>query len=365
MVVKVNGMGMLKIDPRRLKELLFEVYQDVIKEDAQSFVIRCPWHQPDNNPSCVVFKTGVFYCPVCHGDKPKGKRGVSPYLGFKALGMPEDRARRLFITGGDTAPTTLHAPRPSLASYDTPFVRNTTPKVLEEKITARSPWPKDWGFRDIEYETMIAPWFTDRFAPTKVTLKKERIPRLALAVGGAGEFKPDKKLRHEVYLRLSSAVKPKAANSVGLRLDPEVPGFANLFGLINNRLCEDCKGVFIVEGPYDALLTHQHLYALGGGYEVIALLGSPQWSSCLKQIQESILPQMKQNNIPFILAFDNDPVGFKLTHNAIKDLQTSCYLPKARIKILAYPLSIKDPGELSLETFSLCFKKCIENKIEL
>lgn len=348
-----------KIDPSKLKELLFEVYQDVMKEDASSFVIRCPWHKPDNNPSCVIFfKTAIFYCPVCHGDKQKGKRGVSPYQGFRALGMPEAKAKKLFLDRDSDALAERNLDTTRLPSLDDPVDETILPpkRVLEEKVVSRSAWPEYWGFRDIEYETMIAPWFLERFDPTKVTLKRERLPRLALAVGGAKQFKPKNKVRHEVYLRLSSAVKPKAANSVGLSLDPDLKNSATLFGLVNNRLSKDCRGIFLVEGPYDAihLLQHIHNPEVGGGFEVVALLGTPQWGNCLKHLQILL---MGRTDIPIILAFDNDAAGFKLTHTAINDLRSVCYMSTSRLKTLGYPLSVKDPGDLTFDVFLFCLRR--------
>ena len=352
-----------KIDPGKLKEILLEVYHDVIKEDKNGFKIRCPWHKPDNNPSCLVFFTGIFYCLVCHGDRQKGHRGISPYHGFQALGMPEARAKKLFLAGDAAALSERKldmTPPPVVEELaDVDSLRRKTllsdekpTKILEEKVVSRSVWPEYWGFRGIDYVTMIQPWFQERFEPMKVTLKKERLPRLALAVGGAHKLKP-KKLRHEVYLRLSSAVKPKAANSIGLSLDPDVGNFATLFGLINNKFCAGCRGIILVEGPYDCIHTLQHLYRqeIGGKFEVIALLGTPHWFSVCRQLQKIVL------DLPIILAFDHDPAGLKLTHTAIKDLQSLCYIPRSKIKVLDYPLAIKDPGDLPFESFLLSMQR--------
>jgi len=234
---------------------------------------------------------------------------------------------------------------------------------LEEKVVSRAEWPKFWGFRDIDYVTMTAGWFRKRFDPTLIKLRKERLPRIALAVGGAEKYKDTTQafyLRHEVFLRLSSAVKPKAANSVGLSLDPDIvsPPSASLFGLVNNKVKKDCLGIFFVEGPYDCLRLLQHIYRLPepycGRFEVVALLGTPQWYNVLRQFEMFILPGLK--DAPIILAFDNDNAGTKVTATAIRNLQDLCYLPTSRLRILSYPQAIKDPGDLSYEDFCSCLR---------
>lgn len=343
-----------KIEAGKLRNLLLEVYHDVFKEDASGIKIRCPWHKPDNNPSCIVWwGSASFYCMICHGDKQKGHRGMSPYHGFIALGMDEERARKIFLE--PTSPSDIELNTSRLPSIDV-IEEKPVKKILTDKVESRSDWPKYWGFRGLDYSTMIAPWFQDRFEPTKVKLRRERLPRLALNVGGAEKFRK-KRTRHEVYLRVSSAVQPKAANSLGLSLDPDVKNSASLFGLINNKISAGCRGLILTEGPYDALhlLQHIHRPEVGGGFEVVCLLGTPQWANCLRQIELHLLPQM--NGIPFILAFDNDPAGVKLTRTAMRDLQALCYLSQSRIKKLDYPLTIKDPGEMSLEVFMTCLKE--------
>lgn len=343
-----------KIEPGKLRELLHEVYHGQIKETKVGFQICCPWHD-DHNPSCFVFfQSSIFFCMICHGDKKKGQRGANPYRGFLALGMPEARARKLFLEGAEDRKLDF-TPLPSLDAFAPAEIQKP---ILEEKVVSRSEWPSFWGFRDIEYTTMIAPWFKKRFDPGLVKLKKERIPRLALAVGGAEKYKDTNQpfyLRHEVFLRLSSAVKPKAANSVGLSLDIDIvsPPSASLFGLVNNKLTKDCRGLICVEGPYDAIHLLQHIYRpeIGGNFDVICLLGTPQWSNCLKQIQIFIMPELEKRRIPIILAFDNDAAGTKLTTTAIRDLQETCYLSPSRLKILSYPQAIKDPGDLPFDIF--------------
>ena len=345
-----------KIDSGKLRELLQGVYHGPIKETKAGLQICCPWHD-DHNPSCFIFEhSAIFFCMVCHGDKKKGQRGANPYRGFLALGMPEARARKIFLEGTEDCTLDFNH-LPALDSFE-PAERRKP--ILEEKVVSRSEWPKFWDFREIEYTTMITPWFKKRFDPTLVALKRERIPRIALAIGGAEKYKNTNQphyLRHEVFLRLSSAVKPKAVNSVGLSLDPDSisPPSASLFGLCNNKVVKGCKGIFLVEGPMDAMRLLQHIYQLPepncGKFEVVALLGTPQWHNILKQLQIYIMPGMDRKEIPIILAFDNDAAGIKLTATAIRDLQDTCYLPASRIKILNYPLSIKDPGELPFDIF--------------
>ena len=355
-----------KIDPGRLRELITECYSGPIKDEKGGIKIRCPWHSPDNNPSCMVFSSGIFYCVVCHGDKPKGKRGLSPYRGFQAIGMSEARARKLFI--GPETPDMDDFTLCRLPSFDSELTSTPAHKVFYDKVVSREPWPKDWGFRGVDYATINAPWFKKRFDPYKVVLHKERLPRIALAVGGAERYNPNldhpNYLRHEVFLRLSSAVKPKSINSHGLTLDSDStdPLPAPLFGTINNKLSKGSRGLFITEGPYDTLHLLQHLYRpeIGGRYDVVALLGTPQFTNCLGQLQTQIFPDMVRRNIPIILAFDNDMAGFKLTTTAIEDLKSVCYLSSSMIKILDYPSHIKDPGDLPFDIFYESMKKLIK-----
>jgi hypothetical protein len=349
-----------KIDRSKLKELLLEVYHGEFKEDAYGLKIRCPWHSPDNNPSCVVFHgSGIFHCLVCHGDKQKGHRGVNAYRGFLALGMPESRARQLFILGDPNALADTRLKTSRLPSLDEPMSDTLSlvkKEVLEDKVVQRASWPKNWGFRDIDYATMTETWFVDRFEPTKVILKRERLPRIALSVGGAYRFKATWKPRHEVYLRLSSAVKPKAANSIGLTLDSDLAHHASLFGLINNKISPNSRGIILVEGPYDAIHTLQHIHSpeVGGGFDVIALLGTPQWASVCKQLLDIVLPQAP--NIPIILAFDHDKAGQKLTKSALDVLQSG-FISRERLKVLDYPSTIKDPGDLPFAPFLTSFSE--------
>gem|GEM_PF-6104563 len=359
-----------KIDAKLLHGLLVEFCRGrPVVKNPKGFNICCPWHD-DHNPSCTVFYgTGIFCCFVCHGDRKKGKKGIPPVKGFMALGMSETRAKAIFLGQGSSsdcdAPLSFERP-PSLldltAVEEFELKKARTHKFREDKVVKREEWPKYWGFRSIDYSTLISPWFRDRFSPTKVFLKKETLPRIAFAIGGAEEYKDidhPNYLRHEVYLRLSTSVKAKAINSIGLNLDLDVtdPLPATLFGLINNKLRPNCRGVILVEGPMDAMVCLQHIHRLNYDLDVIALLGTPQWSNVLMQLKMYIIPQMK-DTVPFILAFDHDAAGSKLTCNAIKDIQSEFYFSETRIKILDYPADKKDPGDVvDANEFSDCIKK--------
>jgi len=361
------------LDNSTLRSLLVEYSKGEIKTTNKGFLVCCPWHE-DQNPSCVVFfKTGNFHCFLCHGDQPKGHRGASAYKGFIKLGMPKERAQAIFLSG--KADTHIDPNlTPSLDSFDV-----TIPKLAKKpnqrtnQVLERKPWPKFWGFRELLDTTMTAPWFLERFEPMWVLLKRERHPRIALAIGGAESTKNTKAkgyLRQEVYLRLNSAVRNKAVNTYGLNLDPEVknPIHATLFGLVNNQLSKDCRGLILVEGPYDGLHLLQHIHGpeIGGGFDVVSLLGTPQFDNCLNQLYLDIIPELVQRNIPIILAFDNDKAGYKLTKAAAEAFQTKCYLPEGLLKILPYPRKIKDPGLLSLATFIMCLEQLgfdLQNKM--
>jgi hypothetical protein len=312
----------------------------------------------------VFHGSGNFFCFVCHGDKKKGERGASPYKGFKALGMPEDKARKLFLQGSGTlfSDTIVYGRAPSLDAPVLPTQKwQEKPKM--EKVASRSPWPVKWGFRGLKYATLTAPWFKKRFEPSKVTLTNEKIPRIAFSIGGAEAYKdtenPDY-LRHEVFLRLSSAVKAKAINSPGLNFDHNIlfPRSATLFGLINNKLTKGSRGLFLVEGPYDALYTYQHLYRpeIGGKFDVVALLGTPQWPKVFGQLRAFVLLELIKRDIPLILAFDNDVAGHKLIKTAVNDLKHECPIPDERLMILNYPSRFKDPGDLPFNEFYQCLQ---------
>lgn len=341
---------MHKISSDQLRSLLDEYYDGVIKEEKAGFKICCPFHN-DSNPSCIVFyESGIFFCFVCHGDKKKGHKGCPPYMGFRALGMPEEKAKHLFLTKGSSLDVTF-SKLPNFAAPD-------TPKSYVSKVVKRESWPNNWCFRGIKYDTIKAPWFQQRFAPEKVTLVKERIPRFSMAVGGSEKYKDinnPKYLRHEVYLRIASSVKVKVVNSSRLNLDinnvDHIP--ATLFGLINNKLTKGCRGVIVVEGPYDCIHAYQHIYRpeIGGQFDVVALLGTPQWTNVLEQFKTFIFPQMKKNKIPLILAFDNDAAGQNLIKTAIMDLKTQCYLTNGQVKILNIPSTFKDVGETPFDIF--------------
>ena len=352
------------IDNSTLHSLLIEYSKGEVKTTNKGFLICCPWHE-DQNPSCVVFfKTGNFHCFLCHGDQPKGHRGTSAYKGFIQLGMPKEQAKNIFTSGISltNAPINLNDDNdlPSLNSFETESTLDTAPKQNKQQVIERKPWPQFWGFRELLDTTMTASWFMDRFEPMLVIIKHrnkvERHPRLALAIGGAESFKDVKTknyLRQEVYLRLNSAVRAKAINTYGLNLNPHVnnPTHATLFGLINNKLSEDCRGLFLVEGPYDGLhlLQHIHTSEIGGHFDVVSLLGTPQFDNCVTQLQMYIIPEMIKHNIPLILAFDNDTAGFKLTKTALDVFLT--LMPSNLLKVLPYPRKIKDPGLLSLSSF--------------
>lgn len=353
-----------KIDNVKLKELLIEYYRGPIRDDGSGFRIRCPWHD-DHNPSCNVFYgSGKFFCFVCHGDKKKGERGVRPYHAFQALGMPEAKARQLFLQGTGTlySDTIVFGRAPSLDDPVLPTMK-FQPKPRVEKVGSRSPWPLYWGFRGLKYATLTAPWFKKRFDPSKVTLVNEKIPRIALAIGGSEAYKDTENtdyLRHEVFLRLSSSVKVKAINSPGLNFDHNIicPRSATLFGLVNNKLSKGSRGLFLVEGPYDALHIYQHIYRpeIGGKFDVVALLGTPQWHKVFDQLRAFLLLEMRKKGIPLILAFDNDMAGRKLIKTAVNDLKCECLIPEERLKILNYPSHFKDPGDLPFQEFYQCLQ---------
>lgn len=340
-----------------LKGLLFDYVRDGdVKEEDKAFKIRCPFHE-DLNPSCMVFKpAGNFYCFVCHGDSPKGKRGVSAKKGFMALGMSKEKADSYFVSG-NRPDTPLRVNRvkdrlPSLDDFETIKV-NEEPRVRYSQVDTREPWPEFWGFRGIHCSMLTEPWFKDRFSPSLVLLKKERYQRLALSIGGSEDFKKTKAkgyMRQEVYLRLSTSIRAKAINTLGLNLDPMKPDplHATLFGLVDNRIGDGCKGIFLTEGPYDCMnflsLTHKDP-ELSDRFECIALLGTPQWGNCRKQIELFLLKTILKKQIPIILAFDNDDAGFKLTKTAITELQE--LIPASLIKVFNYPMKVEDLGELT------------------
>ncbi len=341
----------MNISNDKLYSLLQE-YSCSVQPSSKGFKICCPWHD-DRNPSCVVFyKTAIFYCFVCHGDQLQGHRGASAYTGFVKLGMSKNRARDIFLLTSSSA-SNRHLDFTQLPSLDQ--LQSMGKKHYKEQVVSREAWPADWGFRQVSCNTLSAQWFQDRFSPTQVVLVNERHPRIALAVGGSEEFKNIKEknyLRQEVHLRLCSAVKSKVINTRGMNLDPDVkePRHATLFGLINNQLNDNCRGVFLVEGPYDAIHLLQHIYnKCDGRYEVIALLGTPQFEKCFKQLQSAIIPKIIKRDIPIILAFDNDSAGIKLTKKALLALQNHCYLTSSSLKILQY--NKKDPGELTADDF--------------
>ncbi len=331
----------MAIDDHTLHNLLVEFVKGEIQVTNKGFKICCPWHN-DVNPSCVVFfKTGNFHCFVCHGDQPKGHRGISAYNGFLKLGMDTSRAWSLFLSK-KSADTKLDTSR--LPSLDTGMCAR---KVVEQ-VVSREVWPQFWGFRQLAYKTLTASWFVERFSPEIVNLKKERHPRIAVKIGGVDA-------KQEVYLRLNSAVKAKAINTSGLTLDPDSDNHAKLFGLVGNKLKRGCRMVFIVEGPYDGMHLLQHCYQLGLDAEVISILGTPHWLNCFKQIQLAILDQMV-DDAPFVLAFDNDAAGLKITKSAIASL-LGVFFPEKRLQVLNYPLSIKDPGDLPYDVFCQAISK--------
>lgn len=357
------------MDKATLRSLLIEYSKGEIKTTPKGFLICCPWHE-DHNPSCVVFyESATFHCFLCHGDQPKGHRGNSAYHGFIKLGMPKEHAYNLFIDKTASRVQLNTRRLPSLDDAQPDFLKGADEitkwvKPKFEQVIERKPWPKYWGFRELLDTTMEAPWFLDRFEPCLVQLRRERHPRLALAIGGAERFKnteDESYLRQEVYLRLNSAVKVKAINTKDLNLDLSVeqPVPATLFGLVNNKLSENCQGLILVEGPYDGLHLLQHIHGseIAGQFEVISLLGTPQFDNCLHQVEMQIIPKLKEKNIPIILAFDNDRAGFKLTKSAMEAFQNRCYLSPTLLKILNYPSEVKDPGLLDLPSFLACLKK--------
>jgi hypothetical protein len=264
--------------------------------------------------------------------------------------MDEARARQFFLDGAATEFVST-TPVPDLTQADCETTIKRAKKILEESVTARESWPIGWAFRDLDDATFQDGWFVDRFEPTKVMLKKERLPRLALKLGGSDALRK-RSIMHEVYLRTSTAVKPKAANSKGLTLNIAVPTYADLFGLINSKCMRGCKGLFLVEGPYDALRLLQHLNSkeIGGGFEVVAILGTPQWANVMERIPQALGERSKT---PVILAFDNDGAGKKLTDTALWNLQMR--FSKRKIIQLEYPETIKDPGDLSFTDFLTAF----------
>lgn len=343
-----------KIDKSTIRDLLRQYGKGPCLAVSKGFQICCPWHD-DRNPSCMVFHSGVFYCMVCHGSR--GEKGVSPHKGFIALGMPQERAKRIFISG--TEPNIKTSIYPSLEDL------KIKPKPNPEAaIKSRDSWPKDWGFRHVHYATIIAPWFQRRFHPTRVTLMGDRLSRIAFVVGGIKDTDDPKYVKHEVYLRLSTFQEPKVINSKALTFDPNVKDYlpATLFGLIDNRIRRNSRGIFITEGPYDTIHLLQLLMSAGESYDVIGLLGIPHWANVLKQLEQVIIPKAIEMEIPFILAFDNDDAGRKITKTACADLRR--LLPERLIKRFEYPAAIKDVGDLSFNDFEMAFKSLRQQKGE-
>jgi len=336
--------------PSAIQALLDRFYHGPLKRTDQAFVIRCPWHS-DSNPTCNIFsKSGVFFCWRCHFGKNKG---VSPTEGFLALGVPPSELERyqqeaeLLSIEFKPQPLFLEEHARKLQESE----NANTPAEPQEQVLCVEPWPRFWAFRDVHSSTMEDLRVERRFSPRLVSLNTrlgpERLPRLSLTLANK-EGSPS-----EVFLRLSSEQLPKAINAKGLNLQrPDLLPLGFDPGLLDaNASWPDY--LMLVEGPYDALRTYEHLISLGltDKVEVGAILGTGQWGHAWREkFLVSYLPRFKGT---LVLGFDADEAGFNLTRQVILDLKM--FLPKERLKILHWRGRAKDPGDLTLEEFKVAW----------
>lgn len=324
-----------------IQALLDRFYHGPVKRTDQAFVICCPWHA-DSSPSCNIFsKSGVFFCWRCHFGKNKG---VSPTEGFSALGVPINELERYKQQAELTA---IEFQLQPLWGHQEEIDIPTTSLEVRDQVICFEPWPRFWGFRDVHSSTMEDPRVQSRFNPRLVSLNTklgpERLPRLSLNLANS-EGSPS-----EVFLRLSSEQQPKAVNAKGMNL--RRPDLLPL-GFDPKLLHATASWpdyLILVEGPYDALKTYEHLILLGmtDRVEVGAILGTGQWGHAWREkFLVSYLPRMKGT---LVLGFDADEAGFNLTRQVILDLKM--YIPKERLKIFHWRGRAKDPGDLSLSEF--------------
>jgi hypothetical protein len=212
----------------------------------------------------------------------------------------------------------------------------------ETQVVTREAWPRFWGWREIRAKTLEALTVQARFNPELCTVGSERLPRIGLTLAST-QGAPN-----QVFLRLSSEQMPKAVNAKGLDLKrPDIfpLGFAPAL-----RRCIWPDYLMLVEGPYDALRSYQHLRDMGleGKVEVGAILGTGQWGHAWKhKFLVEYLPRFQGT---LVLAFDKDEAGFDVTRQVIGDL--GMYLPKERLKVFYWNTRAKDPGDLPLAEFA-------------
>lgn len=335
----------MQTSPQMIQMLLERFYHGPMQRTDEAFLIRCPWHS-DSNPSCNIFsKSGVFFCWSCHFGKNKG---VGPIEGFKALGVPLSEIEKLSY---EVEMTTYDFTPSSLLSEN--LVLEDAPLSESEQVLTREPWPRFWAWRKINFTTLDMLQTQARFNPQLVTLSTklgpERLPRLGLTLanvrGGASE----------VFLRLSSEQTPKAVNAKGLdlkRTDILPLGFP---GALRTSAIS-AKALMLVEGPYDAMRTYQHLVDLDlvGKVEVGAILGTGQWGHAWKH--KFLVDYLPRFDGTLVLAFDADEAGFSVTRQVLGDL--SLYWPKDKTKVLYWGgvSKAKDPGDLSLDEFQAIFR---------
>lgn len=389
-----------------IPKLLSYYYTGPMSQNKKSFTICCPWHE-DQNPSCQIYKdTGVFRCWTCHGDS----KGVDPYRGFKALGMPEFEAKEIFIKRHEIEePLDFKSELPRIQDlvvneFEDPLeiedineyikaltweiecsserdtqeiwkqreyletVRDIMIKWEEENtlVASRREWEKTDGnngnYRGILYETLKGKEFQDIYRPTVVKLQmNEPEERLALRIGNSTYF--------EVFVRQKqdSVLKVKSINQKGLTFKPgEIESVAMPFGIERWDFVEDCKGLFITEGPYDCLRVHQHILQNSLKFRVLALLGTPNTQDIFEILERNILYKMYNKKIPLILALDHDEAGMKATALFMKlyeeffnEVDLRAKKMKDYIKIFPYPLGIGDPGDLEAKAFLNALNACV------
>lgn len=338
--------------PSVIQQLLERFYQGPLKKTDQAFVIRCPWHS-DSDPSCNIYsKSGVFFCWNCHFGKNKG---VGPVEGFKALGVPESELAR-YQHEGELETFEFKPQKFFLEELEKTF-ELPVEAVDEQQLLSREPWPQYWGWREIRSSTLESLQVQARFNPELCCLSTkvgpERLPRIGLTLANTRGGP------NQVFLRLSSEQVPKAVNAKGLNLKREdlMPlGFPSAL----RSSASWPEALILVEGPYDALRTYQHLQdlELGGKVEVGAILGTGQWGHAWRQ--KFLVDYLPRFQGTLVLAFDADVAGFDVTKQVIADL--GLYLPKDKLKILYWgsETRAKDPGDLSLAEFTHAWER-LEN----
>lgn len=294
-----------------------------VRVNGKDFLIVCPFHA-DSNPSCGVDRfTGMFKCFACGAGG--GWNTLARKIGATELQVKggRGRGRGSHLNLDKNGLRSIVEMKDDMArAFTKAGVVDPNKKREDKARPIVQPWPESQSWRSVDGERLAA------LGCVRVTDLMHNTLRIGLPVRDVGGDLLGYTCRALDPEDAEPKYAPLAANRAGWR-KKELPAREALF-MIDRVLEEDWEVIVLTEGPYDAL----HLWA--HGIPAVAILGTNNWTTQ----KVAIVAGLGLRAV--VVMMDNDTSGRDAQDEIIQTLS-----PVVRVKGLALPEKVKDPGGLS------------------